>query len=252
MCTTVVSIDPHSAVPVLLIGVRDEFLDRPWRAPGRHWPDHPALVGGQDMQALGTWLAVHPDVPRVACVLNAHGEAADEARRLTRGELPLRLAADGELGDLDLTRFDPFHLVCATPPSARLWSWNGHSLTERHLGARLHVIVNSGLEGADDDAGPGTEQMRARIDYFRPLLEKALRPEPREGAEADAWGEWLALASGAGLDPADARALVLRRVFDERSWGTSSLSLVALTAAAARYDFCGNPADPRPIWSRVL
>lgn len=252
MCTTVVSIDPQSPVPVLLVGVRDEFLDRPWLAPGRHWPEHPALVGGRDLQARGTWLAVHAEVPRVACVLNAHGEAAQDSRRRTRGELPLRLAADGALGDLDPTRYDPFHLVCATAESARLWSWDGRSLAGHVLGAGLHVIVNSGLEGADDDGEEGSAQMQARIDHFRPLLQKAARPEPRDGSTQSAWGEWLPLAVGGGLDTADPRALVLRRTFDARRWGTSSVSLVALTRADARYDFCANPADVRPAWSRAL
>ncbi len=252
MCTTVISIDPDSSVPVLLVGVRDEFLDRPWLTPGRHWPGQPDLVGGQDLQALGTWLAVHPGAPRVACVLNGHGPAAADSRRLSRGELPLRLAADGEFGDVDPTRYDPFHLVCAGPESARLWSWNGRELAERTLGAGPHVVVNSGLEGADDGDGPGAAQMQARIDYFRPLFEKATRPEPRDGAVEAAWGEWLPLVGGAGLDPADSRALVLYRDFDGRRWGTSSLTLVSLTRTSARYDFCANPADSDPAWSRIL
>src|SRR5436305_8441788 len=58
VCTTVVSIDPHSDVPVLLLGVRDEFSDRPWLPPDRHWPEYPELFGGRDLQAGGTWLAV--------------------------------------------------------------------------------------------------------------------------------------------------------------------------------------------------
>jgi hypothetical protein len=255
MCTTVVSIDPHSSVPVLMVGVRDEFLDRPWLPPARHWPEYPELVGGQDLQAAGTWLAVHPGVPRVACVLNGHGELAEDSRRLTRGTLPLRLAADGELGEFDPTRYDPFHLLCATPESTRMWSWNGHTLLERTLTAGLHVIVNSGLEGADDHDGPGIEQMQARIDYFKPQFEKAGRPEPQPQLAANtdaAWGEWLTLADGVGLDPADPRALVLRRIIDDQSWGTSSLSLVALTHTGARYDFCADPADDHPAWSRIL
>ena len=128
MCTTVISVDPRSAVPVLMVGVRDEFLERPWRPPGRHWAGHPELVGGQDLQARGTWLAVRPGASRGACVLNAHGEMAGESRRVTRGELPLLLADGGGLGDLDLTRDDPFHLVRATPESVRLWSWDGRAL----------------------------------------------------------------------------------------------------------------------------
>lgn len=257
---------------MLLLGVRDEFSDRPWLPPGRHWPEHPGLVGGQDLQAGGTWLAVQPQAPRVACVLNGHGEAAPDAQRVTRGGLPLRLAATGRLGEFEPALYDPFHLVCAAPDATHLWSWDGRAFTERTLGPGLHVIVNSGLEGADDHKGPGEDQMRARIDYFRPLLANAPRPEPgREsramdtgtgtGTDTDehanrdverAWGAWLPLVSGADLDPTDERALVLRRVIEARQWGTSSLSLVALTRAAARYDFCGNPTDPQPTWSRIL
>jgi hypothetical protein len=185
-------------------------------------------------------------------VLNAHGEPAEDARRLSRGELPLRLAAAGEPGDLDPTRYDPFHLVCSTPGSTRLWSWDGRKLVERALDAGLHIIANSGLEGADDNGGPGAEQIRARIDHFRPLFEKAARPEPGEEDAEHAWGEWLPLVSGAGLDPAEPHALVLRRIIDDQRWGTSSLSLVALTRNGARYDFCANPADLHPAWSRVL
>ncbi|WP_246508208.1 NRDE family protein [Actinocrinis puniceicyclus] len=252
MCTTVIDIDPRSPVPVLLIGVRDEFGDRPWLPPGRHWSGHPALVGGQDLQALGTWLAVAAAAPRVACVLNAHGEAAAAARRSTRGGLPLRAAESGDLGDLDAARYDPFHLVCASPTLTRLWSWNGRDLTERTLDAGLHIVVNSGLDGAGEDDAPGGAQMRARIEHFRPLFDKAPRPEPRDGSARRAWGAWFGLAAGGGLDPRDPRALVLSRTVGDRPWGTSSVSLVALTRSGARFDFCADPAGSHPAWSRVL
>ena len=76
MCTVVVSLAPEDRVPLLLLGVRDEFAGRPWQPPARHWPapDWSPLIGGRDEQAGGTWLAVHPDVPRVGCILNARGE----------------------------------------------------------------------------------------------------------------------------------------------------------------------------------
>jgi Transport and Golgi organisation 2 len=264
MCTTVVSIDPRSPVPVLLIGVRDEFLDRPWLGPGRHWPQRPALVGGLDRQAGGTWLAANTELPRVACVLNGRGRMAVEATRLSRGELPLLLAADGELGDLDAARYDPFHLLSATPDSVRLWSWNGEKLTERTLEPGLHLIVNSGLEGADSDDGPGADEMHARVAHFRPLLERARRPEPKPGlalelglglglgaeSTATAWGEWSPVADGGGIDPADPRALLVRGSRQDQDWGTSSVSLLALGRDGVRYDFSDRPGDPA-AWSTI-
>ena len=62
MCTVVVSLAPDDPVPLLLLGIRDEFTGRPWRRPTRHWPGSP-LIGGLDEQASGSWLVVHPGVP---------------------------------------------------------------------------------------------------------------------------------------------------------------------------------------------
>ena len=78
MCTVVVSLAPEDQVPLLLLGIRDEFTGRPWQPPARHWPGSP-LIGGRDEQAGGTWLAVHPDLPRVSCILNGRGEFAPPA-----------------------------------------------------------------------------------------------------------------------------------------------------------------------------
>src|SRR5208282_3383939 len=94
MCTVVVSLAPEDRVPLLLLGVRDEFTGRPWQPPARHWPGSP-LTGGLDEQAGGTWLAVHPGIPRVSCILNTRGQQAALEGRRSRGELPLRAATDG-------------------------------------------------------------------------------------------------------------------------------------------------------------
>jgi hypothetical protein len=252
MCTAVVSFEPGSPIPVLLVGVRDEFASRPWEPPARHWADRPSLIGGRDLLAGGTWLAVDPAVPRAACVLNGHGPLAPEGIRASRGELPLRLAADGGLGDVEPKRYDPFHLLGAEPGIVRMWSWDGDEFTERTLAPGLHTVVNSGLEGRGGrHTGPGTDEMAARIAYFRPLLAAAHRPEPGDGPAA-AWGEWLPLVGGAGLDPGDRRALVVRRdLGDGRIWGTGSISLVALARDGLRYDFSGTPGDPG-AWRTVL
>jgi len=45
MGTVVVSLAPDDPVPLLLLGITDEFTGRPWRRPARHWPGSP-LIGG--------------------------------------------------------------------------------------------------------------------------------------------------------------------------------------------------------------
>jgi hypothetical protein len=253
VCTAFVDVDPASATPVLLAGIRDEFHDRSWLPPDRHWPEHPRLIGGQDRQAGGTWLAVDPQAARAATVLNGWGVLAPQATRASRGDLPLRFAAGQDLHDLPLERYDPFHLLCATVDEVFLLSWDGRSPSRRTLGAGLHVIVNSGLEGADAVDGPGVADMAARIKYFRPLLAAAPRPEPAARVpSAQAWAPWLPLVDGAGLDRADERALLVRRTLGERAWGTTSVSLVALRRdGGVRYDFNAAPGDPAG-WTAVL
>src|SRR5687767_2389375 len=176
MCTVIVSFEPDSAVPVLLIGVRDEFLERPWVGPARHWPQWPELVGGRDLRAGGTWLAVNDDDPRVACVLNGRGELAPEAIRRSRGELPLLAARGLEVAG---EGYDPYHLVVASLQGVWMASWDGAELVRKELPPGLHVIVNSGLEGELDFPNEfGRADMLRRIAHFRPRLLSVPRPDP--------------------------------------------------------------------------
>lgn len=235
MCTVIISVDPASDVPVLLVGVRDEFSGRPWLPPARHWPDRPELVGGRDLQAGGTWLAVNTQAPAVACVLNGQGRPAPERGRLSRGELPLLLASGGSLGDLLLDHFDPFHVVRADLQTASMWSWDGLELVVTTFGKGLHIVVNSGLEAA---AGG---EMAARVGYFQPRLLAAPRPFSQG---QNAWEPWLPLVDGDGVDPAEPWALVLRReLSDGHFWGSSSISLVAVGRDGVRFDFSGRPGS---------
>ena len=252
MCTAILSLEPGA--PILLAGFRDELTDRAWQPPQRHWPGYPELIGGRDLLAGGTWLAVAPAARRAACVLNGRGTMAPARSRRSRGVLPLQAAAEGKLAHDGVEDFDPFHLLVAEPGRAALASWDGHDLTERELPAGLHMIVNSGLDrdllaagtaGADAAASPGREHELARIAHFLPRLRGAPRPAPRPGDPVvRAWADWLPLLDGDGIAPGDPRALIVRRDLDDgRVWGTTSTSLVALWPDAVRYDFTGTPGD---------
>jgi Transport and Golgi organisation 2 len=286
MCTAVLSVEP--GLPVLLVGVRDELTDRAWDPPGRYWPQCQGLIGGRDLQAGGTWLAVSDQDRRVGCVLNAVGTMAPAASRRSRGSLPLTAAAGLPLDRDGIADFDPFHLLTAEPGRAIMQSWDGRELTERTLPPGLHFVVNSGLASDLAGAGPGAaratgqrtepraaapsprpeslpadpaaarapngrEHELARIAHFLERFRSATRPDPRPGKPvADAWGSWFPLVNGDGIGPDDPRALIVRRdLVGGRTWGTTSLSLVCLTPETVHYDFTGRPGDPSS-WYPVL
>ena len=202
MCTVVVSLAPEDQVPLLLLGVRDEFTGRPWQPPARHWPGSP-LIGGRDEQAGGTWLAVYPELSRVSCILNGRGEFAPPGRRRSRGELPLRAAAEGRAAlrqlreDPDtLASYDPFYLVCAdlNPfPAVLLLSWDGRNAELAELTPATHVLTNAGHmypPSSDNQQKPADEKARR----FGPKF-AAARPSGDPAATlSGAWADWLTLA----------------------------------------------------------
>ena len=269
-------------MPLLLLGVRDEFAGRPWQPPARHWPGSP-LIGGRDEQAGGTWLAVHPAVPRVGCILNGRGEPAAPALRRTRGELPLRAAAEGQavLRELyqkpeALTSYDPFHLVCADPAGALLLSWDGTTAALEDLPPGTHVLTNPGhlyppppiqatakattnlttnlttnpttdaTTSAPANATAADTSAYLKAARFGPKF-AAHRPSGDPAATiAEAWGDWLKLASGDGLPVTDPAAIIVRKELpDGQVWGSTSVTLVALDTTAP-----GTPAlvcDFQPV-----
>jgi uncharacterized protein with NRDE domain len=255
MCTVLLRFQPDEAWPLLLAAVRDEFLERPWDPPGAHWPDEPSLIGGRDRLAGGTWLAVRTDRPAVAALLNGVRLPPLEsgAARPSRGGLPLAALTDPTLRQREVPDgpdYDGFHLLLGSPSEVVVWSWDGATRTRHDLPPGDHIIVNLGLNNADDPLVP----------HFAPLLAKLPDPPLDSGDTYRAWGDWVTLLQGDDLPPDDARALLVRKEFDGtetgfeelagRVYGSGSATLVAIAPDRVRYDFTATPATPQ--WTQVL
>ncbi|MEV6520666.1 NRDE family protein [Longispora sp. NPDC051575] len=235
MCTVFVELDRRRTWPVLLAGIRDEFADRPWSPPAAHWPDLGAhVLGGVDLVAGGTWLAVDTDGPVVAVVLNQIPTDRDATVTASRGALPL--AALRTL-DLDPEPYAGFHLLRCALDSAVLLSWDGVTLDRVELTQGRHIVTSLGV---DSPAHP-------RVGYAMPGFDAVSPPEPEPNLpSADAWGGWLEMLLGGGLPGDDERAVLVDRSFGGRRYATGSGSLVGLRAdGAVRYDFTAEPRDQR-------
>src|SRR5690348_1449684 len=150
MCTLVILRRPDHRWPVLIGANRDEMIDRPWRPPGRHWPDRPEVVAGLDELAGGSWLGLN-DHGVVAGILNRRDSLGPEAGKRSRGELVLEaldhadaMAAIDALADLDGRAYRPFNMVVGDNRDA---FWVRHAGGLHHAGSLLRGGAVQGAAG---------------------------------------------------------------------------------------------------------
>ena len=84
MCLIVFDWQPASG-SLRLVANRDEFHARP-AAPLGFWDDHPEILGGRDLQAGGSWLAVSQH-GRLAAITNVREPGVTVDAPLSRGNL---------------------------------------------------------------------------------------------------------------------------------------------------------------------
>ncbi|PKO86610.1 MAG: hypothetical protein CVU18_14125 [Betaproteobacteria bacterium HGW-Betaproteobacteria-12] len=113
MCLIVVGWRVHADYPLVVAANRDEFYARP-TADAAPWPDAPAVFGGLDLEAGGTWLGLRGD-GRFAAVTNVRepGMAMGARSRgtLTRDFLLGHDAAIDYAQGLDGSLYSGFNLL---------------------------------------------------------------------------------------------------------------------------------------------
>ena len=87
MCLIVAAWRVHAEWPLIVAANRDEFHRRP-AAPAAFWSDRPGILGGRDLEAKGTWMAVSRS-GRFAAVTNYRG-AREPSAAESRGALVTR------------------------------------------------------------------------------------------------------------------------------------------------------------------
>ena len=82
----------HPEYALVVAANRDELLDRPAQPMAVLREDSPRILGGRDLLAGGTWLAVN-EHGLVAGLTNRPARAGKDPTRRSRGELPLAIAS---------------------------------------------------------------------------------------------------------------------------------------------------------------
>lgn len=149
---------PHSRL--LLLANRDEFHARASAAVAP-WAEDPSVLGGRDLVAGGSWLAVRAD-GRFAAVTNLRNGPPVPAPRsrgalvsdFVLGDAPPEVWLDGLRGQID--QYAPFNLVLGD--GSGFVAFDGSNASSQALAPGLHAISNGPI--ADD--WPKMHRLRSR------------------------------------------------------------------------------------------
>jgi uncharacterized protein with NRDE domain len=176
MCLILLALDVVPGRPWLLLGNRDEFHARP-SAAAQAWTDAPDVIGGRDLEAGGSWLALNRS-GRFAAITNVRSGASRRGTR-SRGELVATfargsMAPDSYARDTAAYRaeFGPFNFIvgdrnavaCASSLRDEAWS----------LEPGVHVLSN----GPPDVLWPKAARLRARFLALYPAAGEHERASP--------------------------------------------------------------------------
>ena len=159
MCLIALNIGQHPNYPLILAANRDEFHARPTQA-AHWWPDKPDILGGRDLQAGGTWLALHRN-GRFATVTNFRDAVPPSPMLLSRGHLVTgflesRLEPRDYLETIRGSAYAGFSLIVGTANEAAY-------LSNREEGTRALPPGTYGLSNALLD-GPWQKVERSKAE----------------------------------------------------------------------------------------
>jgi uncharacterized protein with NRDE domain len=230
MCLIALAIDQSRRFPLVVAANRDEFFTRPAARLAWWTPDTggPAILGGRDLEAGGTWLGLTTQ-GRLAMLTNVRDPARIDAQAPSRGQIVPQWLVGAEPTDrfwmrTALSGYNGFNLIAADFKRGEcFWAsnLNGHAV---RLERGTYGVSNASL----DTAWPKTTALKHRL---RLALEEADSVDALAGALFTALGD-RQLAADADL-PATGVPVELERALSaafirvpDRQYGTRCSTLV--------------------------
>ncbi len=190
MCLIFVAVRSHPRYKLVVAANRDEFYDRP-TAPAAFWKDHPQIIGGRDLQAMGTWLGMTRS-GRICMVTNFRDLRNIRPHAPSRGKLVTDFLLEKSSGEEYLEKLAP-----------HAKQYNGFSLIAGTIDALYYlsnykeglIQLNSGLFGLSnhllETPWPKVEKGKLEIqkllrspsihkeDLFEVLSDETISPDDR-------------------------------------------------------------------------
>lgn len=164
MCLVLLAYDMHPEYALVLAANRDEFYDRA-SAAAAFWPDAPDVLGGRDLQAGGSWLAVDR-TGRFAAVTNYRQGQREPVSTHSRGHLisdylKNRVSARQHIEQIaaQAARYNGFNLVAGD--TANLFYFSNREGSVRQLAPGIYGLSNHLLDSAWPKVSRGKETLTA-------------------------------------------------------------------------------------------
>lgn len=163
MCLIFLSVQQHPQYKLIVAANRDEFYERK-TAPADYWQDHPEILGGRDLEAHGTWMAMNKN-GRIAMVTNYRDIRNIKPDAPSRGALVTDYLLESNSPENYLEQvakkgkeYNGYNLIVGS--AQELWYNSNYKEGVHQLSPGLHGLSNHLLDSPWPKVERGLEKMR--------------------------------------------------------------------------------------------
>jgi len=157
VCLIGLALNAHPRYSIVIAANRDEFHDRP-AAPLDWWrtsASTPWLLGGRDLSAGGTWMALS-EHGRIGMLTNVRNPSRQRVGAPSRGALVTAWLEGSEPAS---NGHNPFNLIGGDLQSGRWW-WRSDHQTATPLPSGVHALSNAAL----NEPWPKVQRLSAALE----------------------------------------------------------------------------------------
>jgi len=166
MCLIFFAINHHPEYKLIIAANRDEFYQRN-TAPADFWSDNPNILGGRDLEAAGTWMAMNKN-GKISLVTNYRDPANINPKAPSRGQLVSDYLTNGAAPNDYLKQLAPkaalyngYNLLVGYPDE--LWYHSNYGNKIQRLSSGVYGLSNHLLDTPWPKVTRGKEKFNEAI-----------------------------------------------------------------------------------------
>lgn len=166
MCLIFLALNHHPTYKLIVAANRDEFYARK-TAPAHFWDDYPHILGGRDLEAAGTWMAMNKN-GKISLVTNYRDPVNINPNAPSRGQLVSDFLVNGDTPEEYLnrvsqraTQYNGFNLLAGYPDA--LWYLSNYKQGIQKLESGVYGLSNHLLDTPWPKVHRGKEKFGSAI-----------------------------------------------------------------------------------------